>query len=180
MISDILALYHCIWFICLLRILCARQNKNSLARCFWDCISTGLGYHVQTQSKQDFLASFTFFFFFLLSVFVSVSVQRQTLCNIVRFSFPLWSSRLPVTTAFCTTCQINPVCTHTCTRARTHVHMSQEMWASGFSLTMVNSSSSKTNGRRAEMRLLTSLIRLTCSRLCNVKHELFTLSDCET
>lgn len=42
--------------------------------------------------------------------------------------------------------------------------MSQEMWASGFSLTTVNSGSSKTNEEgHAGMRLLTGLIRPTYS-----------------
>lgn len=53
------------------------------------------------------------------------------------------------------------------------------MWASGFSLTMVNPSLSKINQGHAEMRCSTSLIRLTYS-VCVISKKIFyTLFDCE-
>lgn len=100
------------------------RTKLGVFRSFQECSCVALGYHVQAQSKWDFQASFSQYFFFLFSLTLCVCVraQRGSPLNTVRLSFPLWSSRLPVTTAFCTTCQINPVCTHTRTHTCTHTH----------------------------------------------------------
>lgn len=75
-------------------------------RAFWlSVLRISFALVLYTMSKHKANRIFWHLSQMALRLCVSESVcvrMEETLLNIVRFSFPLWSSRLPVTTALCT------------------------------------------------------------------------------